>query len=609
MSLKEIAFVAMPFGKKPTGLTADKGPTMIDFDKLWDRAFYPALDKLGYMPIRADNQVGSVIIKDMLEMLVHADLVLADISIPNGNVYYEAGVRHAARENGCVLLTADWSRPLFDLKQITQLRYPSVGNRPTSGTYDKIASMLVKGIPPLVQSTGPVFELTKAKSASSIGSRQLKEISTAVFNFQTDLKTAKLEAKSQNKDRLRSFLDEDYLNQLPTYAITELVEAVRDNLNWDELLGLLNRLPDKLLGEPFFLEQKAIGSGRKGKLNDAIALLEQIRDKYGETPERLGMIGSRYRELARTEKQKGRKSQLLAKAIRNFKRGKALDLNDYYCSYKLLVTLLERNRPGDREEALECANHVFAACNRIRELDLVDEWVEPSLLVHAFATGDVSSARELGNTLLETEWANWRLGSIVKDLKWAMNANDEDAREPFKAILDELASLLPVSQEELMEEVLPLIKADGALYQKSVKVDARPAVEGEIVISITEDGEETSQAAKAGQMLIRNMTTAREEYLVDLDKFTPRYKNPEPIDGEEKWQRYNSSGQVRAIQVTPEITTLLNVGSEFFIHAPWGTDQIVKENDFLVSTCPTQDEIYRIAKDEFQQTYTLVSDL
>jgi hypothetical protein len=120
LGLKKIAFVAMPFRVKPTGLAADKGPAQIDFDALWHKAIYPAMEVLGYMPVRADNQTGSVIIKDMLEQLVFADLVLADITIPNGNVYYEAGVRHAARESGCILISAEWAESLFDLGQITQ---------------------------------------------------------------------------------------------------------------------------------------------------------------------------------------------------------------------------------------------------------------------------------------------------------------------------------------------------------------------------------------------------------------------------------------------------------------------------------------------------------
>ncbi|HBY26580.1 MAG TPA: DUF4071 domain-containing protein, partial [Bradyrhizobium sp.] len=52
------------------------------------------------------------------------DLVLADMTIPNGNVYYEVGIRHASQKTGCVLLAADWSKQLFDVVQLRTVRYP-----------------------------------------------------------------------------------------------------------------------------------------------------------------------------------------------------------------------------------------------------------------------------------------------------------------------------------------------------------------------------------------------------------------------------------------------------------------------------------------------------
>jgi hypothetical protein len=60
----------------------------------------------------------------MLERLYFADLVLADMTIANSNVYYEVGIRHAAQRTGCVLLAADWSKQLFDVAQMRTVRYP-----------------------------------------------------------------------------------------------------------------------------------------------------------------------------------------------------------------------------------------------------------------------------------------------------------------------------------------------------------------------------------------------------------------------------------------------------------------------------------------------------
>ena len=48
--------------------------------------------------------------RDMLERLTLADLVVADMTQSNGNVYYEVGIRHGAKEAGCVLISAEWSK-------------------------------------------------------------------------------------------------------------------------------------------------------------------------------------------------------------------------------------------------------------------------------------------------------------------------------------------------------------------------------------------------------------------------------------------------------------------------------------------------------------------
>lgn len=601
--LKKIAFVAMPFRTKPTDLPPGKGPSVVDFDALWQKAIYPALLELDYLPIRADNQTGSVIIKDMLEQLVYADLVLADISIPNGNVYYEAGVRHAARQDGCILISADWAAPLFDLGQITQLRYALSSDDPSDTDYLAIIEQLKAGIPALSASEGPVYTLTRIGDSSISDARHLKEISSVLFDFQTELRAAKLKARDGEKEPLRAFLDSNYLEQLPTYAITELVEAFRDNLNWGELQALIASLPESMFDDPFFLEEKALAMAKQGHVHDAIALLEQMVEKRGETPERLGTIGGRYRELARDEPNRQKKKKHQAKAIKAYRRGMQLDLNQYYCAHKLLVTLIERDRPGDKEEAAVCAARVLAAGQRAQALNRTDEWLNSALLVHAFFDQDHTRARTVMNEMLDQEWANWKLVTLSQDLNSALLGIGEAQREPFQEIIDELFASLPIKQGILLERVLPMIIDKGGQFKKSKRVHARPANEGEIIVSVTEDGEETSNTAKAGDMVVKNLTEAQEQYLVGQEKFDSRYTALEKVD--DIWTLYEPIGEIRAIEVTHEMTTLLDVGEEFYIMAPWNTEQFAREGDYLVAPLPALDEIYRIARSEFEQTYEL----
>jgi hypothetical protein len=64
-------------------------PDKVGFDRLWEVALRPAIDKAGYEPVRPNEDIGALIINEMIERLAISDLVLADVSIPNGNVYYE----------------------------------------------------------------------------------------------------------------------------------------------------------------------------------------------------------------------------------------------------------------------------------------------------------------------------------------------------------------------------------------------------------------------------------------------------------------------------------------------------------------------------------------
>src|SRR3984957_211192 len=156
-----ICFMIMPYGRKPTQAEAGRGVPEIDFNALWDRAFAPTIQALGYEPVRADQDTGALIITQMIERLYFADLVLADMTIPNGNVYYEVGVRHAAKKTGCVLLAADWSKQLFDVAQMRTMRYPLKEGNIEDATAKAVSEAINGPIVALSRGDSPVFASLK----------------------------------------------------------------------------------------------------------------------------------------------------------------------------------------------------------------------------------------------------------------------------------------------------------------------------------------------------------------------------------------------------------------------------------------------------------------
>lgn len=119
MAILPHAFVVMPFGDKagPDGST-------IHFNEIYKELIRPALVGAGLEPFRADEEEGAGDIRpDMFQELLLADLVVADISIDNPNVWYELGVRHALRARGVVLICGGKVNTAFDLIPERKLRY------------------------------------------------------------------------------------------------------------------------------------------------------------------------------------------------------------------------------------------------------------------------------------------------------------------------------------------------------------------------------------------------------------------------------------------------------------------------------------------------------
>lgn len=113
------AFIIRPFGKKES---PDK--VEINFDDVERLLINPALDRMrihGRTTIeimRAGN-----IREDMFNRLLTADLVIADISLHNPNVFYELGIRHAFRDKYTILLRSKASPVPFDLLTDRYLEY------------------------------------------------------------------------------------------------------------------------------------------------------------------------------------------------------------------------------------------------------------------------------------------------------------------------------------------------------------------------------------------------------------------------------------------------------------------------------------------------------
>lgn len=606
--LLKVAFVAMPYGTRTVELGPGQRPRRVDFDQLWERAIFPAMESIGYLAVRADRQINrSSILKDMLDMLYHAEIVIADVTAPSGNVYYEAGVRHGAQEKGCVLIAADWASPLFDIAQIPQIRYP-LAARPKQKDFDSIIELLVKNIPNQAQGLSPVKELVDTESAAS---HKLREVVDARYEFGVKLRTAKQEAEAGNNIPLRDLCERQIVELLPEYALMELLDAVRDYLDWGELLQLIAVLNDDFKKQWKVMEKKAVALSRLGEFSEAIAILEQLIEMGEPSTDLFGTLGGRYRDLTLNTKNKKNRSKFLKKAINSYQRGVHLDLNEYYCASKLVVAYAQLEVQNtddnlDTDRGFQCEMRrvisiLEAAVDRAKTLQYEDEWLAASELLLSCIQGDEDRVQESLKSVLDKNWHDWKLDSLLKDLETLSESSLISRSERVAKVIAKVEAELPISQENLLIILENKIRKEGFKCRKTTNVRARPAIAGEVVISITSDGEETVKTAAAGEMLIENQTQASENYLVKVSKFEKSYLLIEQVDGD--WSIYEPKGEKLAIKVDNSVRELLEVDDMFYIVGFTKTRHVVKKNDYLILNQIDRNEIYRVAHAEFWQTH------
>jgi hypothetical protein len=435
--------MVMPFRRKRVTQARPEAPTEVDCDRLWDAALRPALDELGYLPVRADVETGSVIVKDMLNRLRHSALVVADVSLPNGNVYYEVGIRHAACEDHCVLLAADWSKQLFDLDQFRTLRYPLPDGNVPDAQAEAIRALVVRSLPELRSGRSPFHELVDDRVEEAFADQ-----AQALASFQADLARVRLLSDEGEKAsaiaELVAAQTQAALSQ-PAIAI-ELIRLARDVLGWSVLLRLVESLPGEVRSSDVVQEQLLLAQSKLGDHASATAGLEALIGRLGPTPERCGLLGGRYKRLWREERdRRGAQGaaepsvderRYLTRAIEAYERGMTLDLNEYYCSSNLPGLLRARGRSGDSERATSIEALVVAACRRAEALSQGDEFLYDTLFGAAFRSGDLAQLRDLADRV--EQGVPWRLGSTLEDARDWIDLAPAASRGELKEILDRL---------------------------------------------------------------------------------------------------------------------------------------------------------------------------
>mgnify|MGYP001547114795 CR=1 FL=1 len=144
----------------------------------------------------------------------------------------------------------------------------------------------------------------------------------------------------------------------------------------------------------------------------------------------------------------------------------------------------------------------------------------------------------------------------------------------------------------------------GLNYHKFKPVFAREVMRKENIVTFTSVGKETSNTAHPGDYIVKNQTTAAEQYVIPAGKFKLLYRWLRK--GSNGFDEYSPKGEIIALKCDQQTLERLGLRCPFEFEASWGDKLIVYPGDYLV--CPPDfSEVYKISPTEFRQTYRLRS--
>jgi len=337
------AFVVMPFGKK-------KGAdgSIYDFNAIYSELIKPTLETAGFESFRADEETTSGdILTDMFQELLLADLVLADMSIDNANVFYELGIRHALRKRSIVHIQAGRGYMPFDVFSVRTIPYHiSPEGVPDPAFLEKDKAAIARlcrttwaSEPDRVHS--PIFNLLTGLPEPDRMSLRTP-LATGFWREYNEWKQRLTIAQRQRRIGDILLLTEEISNPLiKEEALGEAGKALQ-NMERNELA--LQQYRKGLEINPRnveFRQKEAIFLNRLGRVEEAIVKLEGLLNDFPSDTEAIGTLGRIYKDMWTDSwkwiKDKEKRLQTsydsyhwLVKAFRTYLKGFRYNLNDTY---------------------------------------------------------------------------------------------------------------------------------------------------------------------------------------------------------------------------------------------------------------------------------------
>lgn len=457
MSSKALCFVAMPFGKKSDLVSGRE----IDFDHTYEAAIRPAILEAGLDPLRADEErTGGIIHAAMFARLLLAEFAVVDMTLNNPNVFYELGVRHAARPYTTVTIYANIHQLPFDVTMMRAVGYELDEGRLTIAAAAKLKEDIIirlnEAIHGMATKDSPLFQLIPGFPGIDIPHDVTDAFKARVKHgevFREKLSEARNKAteEAQRKALLEIQRTLGDLKTVQREILVDLMLSYRDASAWHEIVELCESFPDHIKELTIVKQQWALALNRRtqpGDRDKAIKLLLPLLKKHGPDPETLGLLGRVHKDRYKEAKNKGSitAEAALEDAINAYAEGFKSDPRDYYPGINAITLLIEKGDEDALKEAEQLVPLVSFAVGRRGGASSTDYWDLATVLELSCIGEDWQTAKRITSKALAAANASWMTQSTIDTLNMLNKAREKQGRQTL-----ELAEIIRHYEERTAE--------------------------------------------------------------------------------------------------------------------------------------------------------------
>lgn len=408
---RQICFIDMPFGKK----TDPKAAVEIDFDRIYEAGIKPAVEDAGLECIRGDREeTGGIIHTAMFARLLLAEFVVADMTAANPNVFYELGVRHAAKPYTTIPIFATLSAPPFDVNMVRAIPYDLdksgiLSDDAAAKLRTALAERIRHALTGPVTKDSPLFQLfTKFPGIEM--SHELTDVFRDRVAYSQQLKDQLAAARAQSPREAAQAAIHAVQTSLGNLVAAErgvlidLLLSYRAIEDWEAMITLYDAMPGDVKDAVMTRQQLALALNRRNVPGDrerAIRVLNDILASYGDSAETLGILGRVYKDCYRAAIAPGADGTptdpiaaagWLDEAIAAYERGFQAEPLDFYPGVNALTLMLQKD--GTEAEISHLAPLVTFAAVRKGGDKSDDYWTVATVLELACLNRDYALAQK-----------------------------------------------------------------------------------------------------------------------------------------------------------------------------------------------------------------------